>query len=81
MLNSNFTASILLVFTITFIQNNKILAQQKNTTFLVAYANPLMGTDSEKKPVKWKYVSCNSNPFWNEFLDTNDRRNGKWLDL
>ena len=67
LLNSNFTISFLLIFIIAFCKNNKVLAQQKDATFLVEYANPLMGTDSKKSLSNGNTYPAIATPFGMNF--------------
>ncbi len=43
--------------------------------------NPLMGTDSEYQALKREYISCNCSAMGDEFLDTPDTKNGRWMGL
>ena len=67
LLNSNFTVSFLLIFIFAFYKNNKVLAQKKDTNFLVEYANPLMGTDSKKSLSNGNTYPAIATPFGMNF--------------
>lgn len=70
-----------LKFLIVFFLTKSILINGQVSIDLTKYVNPLVGTDSKKRIIKWEYLSGHCYALGNEFLDTPNQQNGRWLVL